>query len=289
MTSPLPLSAPTALDYFAALVADDADLPLLEAAIAVGQDEDPTLDVQQCLAEIDRLAMRLVHRIPADAGALQRLQLLNQYFFGDLAFAGNVNDYYDPRNSLLSEVLRTRRGIPITLALLYAELATQAGLKAAGVSFPGHFLVKLSMPRGELVLDPFTGESLSREALDERLQPFLQRRGLQGDFEAPLGLFLQSAAPRDVLARLLRNLKEIHQTARDWHRLLAVQQRLVVLLPSDWQERRDRGVVLARLGLVEPAARDLEAYVAACPGAGDVPALRTQLDGLRGRRSGWLH
>ena len=92
-----------------------------------------------------------------------------------------------------------------------------------------------------------------------------------------------------MLARLLRNLKEIHQTARDWHRLLAVQQRLVVLLPSDWQERRDRGVVLARLGLVEPAARDLEAYVAACPGAGDVPALRTQLDGLRGRRSGWLH
>jgi hypothetical protein len=109
---------------------------------------------------------------PADAPPLQRLRLLNRYFFQELGFAGNVNDYYDPRNSYLPDVLRTRRGIPITLALLYVELATQAGLQAAGVSFPGHFLVKLRMPRGEVVIDPFSGQSLSREDLDERLMPY---------------------------------------------------------------------------------------------------------------------
>jgi DnaA-homolog protein len=100
------------------------------------------------------------------------------------------------------------------------------------VSFPGHFLVKLHMPRGEVVIDPFTGHSLSREQLDERLLPFRRQRGLVGDFEAPLGLFLQAAAPRDVIARLLRNLKEIFTSSADWSRLLAVQERLVILLPD---------------------------------------------------------
>lgn len=289
MNSPPTFEPPTALQYFASLVADDAQMALLEAAISVGQDDDPALDVQACLSEIDRLASRFNARLPADAGALQRVQLLNQYFYRELGFAGNVNDYYDPRNSQLAEVLRSRRGIPITLALLYIELAQQAGLKAVGVSFPGHFLVKLSMPRGEVILDPFTGQTLSREELDERLQPFLRRRGLEGEFEAPLGLFLQAAPPRDVLARLLRNLKEVHRTAEDWPRLLAVQQRLVVLLPHDGQERRDRGLVLAELGLHEAAATDLEAYLVQCPGAGDAAAMRSRLRELRQGRRGWLH
>jgi regulator of sirC expression with transglutaminase-like and TPR domain len=131
-----------------------------------------------------------------------------------------VNDYYDARNSLLPDVLRTRRGIPITLALLYIELAIAGRAEAAGISFPGHFLVKLHMPRGEVVIDPFTGHSLSRDELDERLLPYRRQRGLTGDFEAPLGLFLQAAPPRDVIARLLRNLKEIHRTGEDWARLL---------------------------------------------------------------------
>ena len=169
MSGPFELVSPTPLHYFASLVADDQSLPVLEAAVAVAQDESPQLDTQTVLADIDALAAALCRRIPADAGPMQRLQLLNHYFFSELGFAGNVNDYYDPRNSYLSDVLARRRGIPITLALIYIELASQAGLSAAGVSFPGHFLVKLHLPRGEVVIDPFTGESLSRNALDERL------------------------------------------------------------------------------------------------------------------------
>jgi regulator of sirC expression with transglutaminase-like and TPR domain len=281
MTGKLSLLAPTALQYFAALVADDDSLPLLETAVAVAQDGRPNLDTQAVLAEVDTLAATLRRRLPADAGALQRLTLLNRYFFGELGFAGNVNDYYDPANSELPEVLARRRGIPITLAIVYIELATQIGLQAVGVSFPGHFLVKLSMPQGEVVIDPFSGQSLSREELDERLQPFRRQQGLVGDDEAPLGLFLQAAAPRDVIARLLRNLKEIHRSTGDLPRLLAVMERLLILLPHDARERRDRGLVYAELGRLDRACDDVEAYLSACPGEADVPALRRRLQGWR--------
>ena len=278
--------APTALQYFASLVAEDEGFALLEAAIAVAQDEHPRLDPQGVLAQIDALAERLRRRIPADAAALHRLHVLNRFFFQDLGFAGNVNNYYDPRNSFIHRVLDSRRGIPITLALLYQELATQIGLNARGVSFPGHFLVKLRASRGEVVIDPMSGRSLSREELDERLQPYRRRHGLGGDFEMPLGLFLQAAAPRDVLARLLRNLKEIYSTAEDWPRLLGVNQRLVVLLPDAWEELRDRGWTHARLGRNADAAADLNPYLRHVPQASDAAAVRQrllQLGGASGR------
>jgi len=233
------------------------------------------------LAEIDGLAAKLKSRLPADASALRRLQSLNHYFFVELGFAGNVNNYYDRGNSYLHQVLATRRGIPITLALLYCELASQLGLTARGVSFPGHFLIKLRLPQGEVVVDPFNGRSLSREELDERLGPYRARQGLAGDFEVPLGLFLQAAPARDVLARLLFNLKEIAHTAEDWPRLLAVQQRLVLLLPQDAEQLRDRGLTWAELGRPAEAADDLAAYLSARPDAGDGPALRERLTELQ--------
>jgi regulator of sirC expression with transglutaminase-like and TPR domain len=278
----LSLTAPTRLDYFAALVAQDEGLPLLEAAIAVGQDVDPGLDPQSVLVHIDTLGRRLRRRIPADAVPLQRLRFLNRYFFDELAFGGNVNDYYDPANSLIHQVLDARRGIPITLAVIYIELAGHAGLEARGIGFPGHFLVKVRMPRGEVVIDPFTGHSLSREELEERLTPYRREQGLTGDFEVPLGLFLQTSPARDILARLLRNLKEIHRSAARWDEWLAVQQRLVILLPSNAGERRDRGLVLAQLGRFHEAAADLRHYLDQVPGADDAPALRLRLADLEG-------
>ena len=277
------------LDYFAALVAEDDGFALLEAAVAVAQDEYPGLDPQSVLADIDRFGARLRERLPADASPLHRLRTLNRFFFGELGFAGNVNDYYDRRNSYVCDVIASRRGIPITLALLYCELASQAGLTARGVSFPGHFLVKLRMPQGEVVIDPFSGRSLSREDLDERLAPYRQRHGLVGDFETPLGLFLQAAPARDVLARLLRDLKEIHRSAEDWARLLAVQQRLVLLLPQCAEERRDRGLVWAELGRPGDAVADLQAYIDRLPDADDAAAIRERLRELRRRDAPRLH
>jgi regulator of sirC expression with transglutaminase-like and TPR domain len=280
---------PTALDYFAALVADDAGFSLTEAAVSIAQDEHPQLDTQAVLAEIDTLAQRLRHRIPADAVAVQKLRFLNRYFFQELGFAGNVNDYYAAENSYLHEVLRTRRGIPISLAVIYIEVAQQVGLSARGVSFPGHFLVKLKMPQGEVVIDPFNGHSLSREELDERLVPYKRRQGLLGDFDMPLGLFLQAAAPREVIARMLRNLKEIHRSGEDWPRLLRVQERLVTLLPRDWDERRDRGLTLAELGDFAAAAEDLQLYLDHMPSASDRFVIEQRVAQLREQGRPRLH
>jgi regulator of sirC expression with transglutaminase-like and TPR domain len=289
MPGPLQFETPSPLEFFTALVAEDASLPLVEAAASIAQDEFPQLDTLAVLAEIDQLGARLKRKFPTDAVPVQRLRWLNRFFFQELGFAGNVNHYHDPNNSYLHAVLATRRGIPITLAVLYIELATQIGLTARGVSFPGHFLVKLRMPQGEVVIDPFTGHSLSRDELDELLAPYKRNRGLQGDFDAPLGLFLQTATARDVLARMLRNLKEVHRNAGETKRLLAVQQRLVVLLPQAWEEQRDRGLVCAELGLIEPAARDLAAYLEHQPEAPDRARVEAQLLALGRGDASRLH
>jgi regulator of sirC expression with transglutaminase-like and TPR domain len=277
MTGSLRLHAPTALEYFASLVADDASFSVLEAALSIAQDDYPALDCQSVLAEIDGLAARLKARIAGDAAPMQRLRLLNRFFFQELGFAGNVNDYYDAKNSYVHFVLQSRRGIPITLAVLYVEIASQVGLHASGISFPGHFLVKLRMPQGEVVIDPFTGQSMSREALDALLVPYRRREGLQGNVPHSLALFLQAATPRETIARMLRNLKEIHRSNEDWARLHAVTQRLVVLLPGAWEERRDRGLAAAQLGAVKAAVADLSSYLEHMPHAGDRFAINERL------------
>ena len=278
---PLNFAVPSPLQYFSSLVQSDAHFPLLEAAVSLAQDEYPDLDVEQVLGDVDQLLARLKRRLPGDAPELQRLRALNQFFFRDLGFGGNINDYYDPDNSYLNTVLRTRRGIPITLAVLWLELAVGLNLNARGVAFPGHFMVKVNLPKGQVVIDPFNGQSLSREELTERLEPFRQRNPLSDEFEVPMGLYLQSAPPRDIIARMLRNLQDIHKTQEDWPRLIAVQDRLIVLQPDAWTEYRDRGLAWAAQGDVGSAVADLEIYLAHADDAQDTDAIAERVSQLR--------
>jgi regulator of sirC expression with transglutaminase-like and TPR domain len=280
----LNLAVPSPLQYFSSLVQSDEHFPLLEAAVSLAQDEYPDLDVQQVLGDVDQLLARIKRRLPADASALQKLRLLNQFFFRDLNFGGNVNDYYDPDNSYLNAVLRTRRGIPITLAVLWLELAAGLGLNARGVAFPGHFMVKANLPKGQVVIDPFSGQSLSREELAERLEPFRQRSVSADDFEVPIGLYLKSSPPREIISRMLRNLKDIHKTQEDLPRLLAVMDRLIVLQPEGWTEYRDRALVWAALGDEEHAVADLETYLTHAEDALDIDAMAERLAQLRRKR-----
>ena len=282
----LSYSVPTPLEYFASLVQSDTEFPLLEAAISLAQDEYPELDVQQVLSEVDQLLARLRRRVPADAVPLQKLRAVNQFFFRDLSFRGNVNNYYDADNSYVNVVLKTRRAIPISLAVLWLELAQGMGLAARGVGFPGHFMVKVNLPRGQVVIDPLDGQSLSREQLAERLEPFRRRSGLVDEFEVPLGLYLQATPPRDIVARMLRNLKEIHKTQRDWVRTISVLDRLIVLLPQAWAEYRDRGLAHAELGHAELAVADLEAYLVNVEEGLDIDAISARAAELRRARSG---
>lgn len=277
----LSFTVPTPLEYFGSLVQSDAQFHLLEAAVCLGQDEYPRLDVQQVLAEVDALLVRLRRRLPADAPAAHRLRMLNHFFFQDLHFGGNLNHYYDPENSYLHKVLERRRGIPVSLAVLWLELAHGLGLQAHGVGFPGHFLVKANLPQAQVVIDPFSGQSLSREELQTRLEAWRGGHGLPAASELPLGHYLQAMPAREILARMLRNLKEIHRTQRDWKRLVAVEDRLLVLLPQAWGEYRDRGLAQAELGLLAPAVRDLETYLGQAGEGEDLSLIAERVAELR--------
>lgn len=271
----------TPLTYFTSLVASDTEFPLLEAAAAIAQDEEPSLDVQAVLATCDALLVRLKRRLKREAEPIQQLTVLNQFFYQELGFSGNANNFYAPENSYLNEVFRTRRGIPISIAVIWLELAQGLGLQAEGVSFPGHFLVKVTLPEGLVVLDPLTGQSLGLERLSEQLSPFRMGSADDQESDTPLGLYLQPAAPREILTRMLRNLKEIFSSQNDWPRLKCVLDRLIVLNPDALYERRDRGLALMAMGLNDQARDDLSAYVSQSVNAADVDIIRARLASLQ--------
>ncbi|MES2832787.1 MAG: SirB1 family protein [Pseudomonadota bacterium] len=268
-----------ALDYFASLVGQDDSILLFEAALSLGQDSDPDLDLAAVQAEVDTLALTLRRRLPADASQVQKLRMLNQFFYQELGFCGNANDYYHPSNSYLHRVIDTRRGIPISLAMVYIELAYQIGLQVRGISFPGHFLMRLTVRSGDIILDPFNGSSLSREELEARLEPYLPADS--NPLELSLASYLQPASAREILVRMLRNLKMIFFEQQVWARLLGVQERLMILLPKDSTERRDRGLAYAHLECPQAALQDIEQYLAERPDAVDADLLRAKLTDLR--------
>ena len=268
------------------LSSEDARIDLARACLMIAEDAYPKLDVERYLGEIERLAMRLRRRIPQGFGAEERLAALNQYLFEELGFSGNTNEYYDPRNSYLNEVIDRRIGIPITLSILYMELGRRIGLPLEGVSFPGHFLVRLKVRGGVLVLDAFAGGAPQSEAdLRERLQRVIPE-GVADDVpvaELPLDQFLEAASNRQILARVLRNLKGIYREIDKPERMLEVMNRIVLVSPQAASELRDRGYVYQRLECWRPALKDLTDYVERAPDAQDVEEVRASLMELAAR------
>ncbi|KMQ80623.1 Protein sirB1 [Candidatus Burkholderia pumila] len=269
------------LDYFSTLVADDESLPLTEAALSLAQDAYPDLDMQAVIAEIDELVVRARRRMPEDADIKLKVDALNRYFFRELGFSSNLNDYYDPDNSHINMVLKRRRGIPISLAVVYLEMAEQLGLPVRGVSFPGHFLLRVATSGQDLMLDPTNGQTLSEAQMVEMLEPYVQRVG--ESIGSALRELLQSATRREIVARMLRNLKGIYLQTERWQRLLAVQQRLVIVLPGSIEEVRDRGFAYARLDYLRPALEDLTRYLKDRPDAEDATVVESELHELRQR------
>ena len=258
-----------------AVAPERVKIDLAEAALLCAQDTYPDLDIRSQLESLEALAAKLRDRLPADFSVTHRLVALNNYLFRELGFSGNMDEYYDPRNSFLNDVLARKTGIPITLSIVYLEVGQRLGLKLRGVSFPGHFLVKVRVTGGELVLDPYAGgRSLSEEELRERLAQFTDKDTAK---ELPLEDFLEPASPRQILARLLRNLKAIYLDAKQFDKALGVMNRLVILLPDVPEERRDRGLVFARLECPRAAQEDLSHYAAQRPQAEDAEPIAAQL------------
>ena len=265
-----------ARERFAALIARPA-VPVAEAALALAEEEYPRLHAGDYLARLDELGRIVERRLPPRRDAATALRALRTVLSGEWGFRGNTESYYDPRNSFLNEVLERRLGIPITLGIVYLEVAARIGLPLRGVGFPGHFLVKHVAGDREIFVDPFHGgEFMSAEDCAERFRTLVPDRKVEA-------CHLESVTPRQILARLLHNLKRIYIQAGDDVRALWVVDRLVLLAPADAVERRDRGLVEARLGGVTAALRDLDAYLSAAPGAEDSGEVREIVERLRGQ------
>ena len=266
------------LDQFAELVSRD-QFDLARASLMLAQDAYPGLDVGGCLASIDDIAVKVKKRLSEDAFPAQKLQALNYTLFTELNFSGNVTDYYDPRNSYLNQVLERRVGIPITLSVLYLEIGQRIGLDLKGVSFPGHFLVKLSVDRGQLVLDPFSGGETQTEAeLRQRLAKVMPA---QDASRASLAPFLEAATPRQIVTRMLRNLKGIYMQASKYEQALAVMHRILLVMPEAVDELRDRGIIYEKLECFRPALSDLQNYLRRRPNAMDAVEIHGKVDHLK--------
>ncbi len=269
------------LERFAALI-DRADIriDLARACLQIAEDAYPGLDVDRYLAELERMAIRLREQLSQTAGAEEKVVGLNRFLFEDLGYAGNADAYYDPRNSYLNEVMDRRTGIPITLSVLYMEVGRRIGLPLQGVSFPGHFLVRLKLRGGMIVLDPFAGGApLAEDALRERLRSVVPE-GAAGGLslaELPIAQFLEPASNRQTLARLLRNLKNIYREADQPARLLDVLNRMLVLAPEANADLRDRGLAYERLECHRAALQDLSDYLQREPMAADAAVIRAKV------------
>ena len=269
------------LEQFSELLArEDERIDLARACLQVAEDAYPGLDVEGYLGEIERFAKRLRARLAPDAAVEDRVIALNEFLFADLGFNGNVADYYDPRNSYLNEVIDRRRGIPITLAVLYLEIGRRIELPLEGVSFPGHFLVRMPMRSGTLVLDPFSGGMPQSEAeLRERLKRVIpgENPGGVSAADLPLDPFLEPASNRQILARVLRNLKGVYREKDRPEQLLKVLDRMILVAPDAPAELRDRGYVYERMECWRPALQDLRAYLGREPDAPDMDEVRAKV------------
>jgi regulator of sirC expression with transglutaminase-like and TPR domain len=269
------------LEPFAqALGRDDSRIDLARACLMIAQDAYPGLDVERYLGEVERMAMRLRTRMPQSNAAEEKVGALNQFLFDDLGYWGNTDDYYDPRNSYLNDVIDRKTGTPISLSIVYMELGRRIGLPLDGISFPGHFLVRLRLRAGMLVLDPFTGGAPQSETeLRERLQRVIPE-GATGNVPVsalPLDQFLEPASKRQILTRVLRNLKGIYREKDKPERMLEVLNRMLLVAPDASSELRDRGYVYQRLECWRPALKDLSDYLEREPEAPDLDDVRVKL------------
>lgn len=249
----------------------DAELDLLEGVLLIAKDAQPGLDRAAVEAQLEALAEPLRNKRLSELPMAAQARALADHLFVVSGFRGNTSDYYDPKNSFLNEVLLRRTGIPISLCVLYVEVARRVGVSASPVGFPGHFLACIEHGGRRLLVDPFHGGGV----LGERaLVELLRRSGSKLEYTAEM---VEPTPVRQVISRMLMNLRGIYAMRGDYARLLVVFDRLIDLWPSCTEELRDRGFLFARLGAPDAALADLRRYLELAPGATDVAEVRQWL------------
>ena len=268
--------------FRAALAHPDDEIDLGRAALAIAREEYPSLQVEFCLARLEQLAATVRDRSAGENTPYRLIAALNHVLFTQEGYRGNRDDYYDPRNSFLNEVIERRIGIPITLSVLYMEIARRVGLKLYGIGFPGHFLVKYAGAEGEIVqeivIDPFAkGEVRTTEELQEMLDR------LYGGKVRLQPEFLSRVSNRQIVQRMFANLKAIYMREENFIKAVSVVERLVILDPISADETRDRGLLYLKLERVSEAVDDLETYLRLMPDAADAEDILEQLQALKKR------
>jgi regulator of sirC expression with transglutaminase-like and TPR domain len=258
----------------------DEAIDLARAALLVGAEEEPQgCDVERSLAEFDEMGEEARARFANEGGS--RISSLNRYLFDEHGFVGNEADYYDPRNSMLHQVLGRHKGIPITLSVVYLEVGRRAGLRVEGVGMPGHFVVRAfdELCVEGVLVDPFEARLTTRDECQRRLDAIYDGKlELSDEHLRPVG-------KRSILARLLGNLKAVYIQAQLFRRALASVERILLLAPHDLDERRDRGMLLAQLNRISEAIADTQSYLNLAPNAPDAELVREQLKKMRLRQA----
>ncbi|HQZ32662.1 MAG TPA: tetratricopeptide repeat protein [Arenimonas sp.] len=253
----------------------DDELPLLGTALLIARDEYPDLDAASYSAQVDTYATALRPQLERDIDLPARLTAINRYLFEEVGYAGNNAQYDDPRNSYMNVVVDRKLGIPISLAVIQIEVTRRLGMPLDGISFPGHFLVRLPVDDGILVLDPYNkGRPVSAEELRERASPHL---GGHAPDDQQLLQILAPATHRMILMRMLRNLKGLYLERGDWERVARTADRLLKLSPDTAEALRERGLAYRELGYTKGAREDLARYLQLLPEAEDLDAVRSAL------------
>ena len=273
-------SSESALQQFAALVGparEDESIPLAAAALAIARMAYPDLDAGPYLARLEEMAEQVRTRMRKNPTARESIALLNRVLFQEEGLRGNREDFYDPRNSFLNDVLDRKLGIPITLSVVYMEVARRVGFPVAGVGMPGHFLLKhYDVGAGEIFIDAFNrGSILGPDDCQQRLDEVY---GGQVDMRAE---YLQPVTRREILGRMLYNLRQIYLTQQDGRKGLAVLDLLLAIPPGSPELLRERGLVRLDLDQYLGAARDLGRYLKLAPEAADAQAVRETFDMVR--------
>jgi regulator of sirC expression with transglutaminase-like and TPR domain len=268
----LPPHARAARERLAQLLGQPGPLPLLEAMLLIAAEEREGLDVLEQISRIETIGAEAARRVSGLANPFARLEALRALLHDDLGYKGNVDQYDDPRNSYLDEVLERKLGIPLTLSILTIEVARRARIYAEGVGLPGHFIVRVIDQGRNLLLDPFHGGHVV--TLEDCRDLVVRTTGRASLFKKES---LDAAPPRAMLTRLLLNLKRIHLAAGEYNRALSIVERLLLIAPGDAKEIRDRGLLLAHLGQPGAAVADLECYLAMAPQAPDAESVRGRL------------
>lgn len=254
----------------------DDQINLAQAALYLAQEEYPDLEVEEYLNALDTMAMEVSERLPSAPYPLRVIQTLNQYLYDDLQFRGNTEQYYDPCNSYLNDVIDRRLGIPITLSLVYLEIADRIEFPMVGVGMPGHFLIRPAVEEMQVFVDPFhQGEVLFPEDCQQRLSEIFNR---------PVELrpeFLATVSRRQFLMRMLGNLKAIYLSHHQTSKALAAVERMLLLFPDAVAEQRDRGLLYYQLRRWSEARLDLTSYLEQSPAAQDATSIRGLLNQIQ--------